>query len=164
VVSKSFAANDGGECSGDPAPASKGWAITDVLPEGGYTLSVGYDAAVGSIKAPHGTVKGKMLDDVVLEFKKACTIEGTEAGEPLNGTPGNDVICGYGGDDTINGRGGDDYLIGDAGHDQLSGGGGNDHILARDKTADDVNGGPGNHDVAFVDRADNVRRVEVINP
>jgi hypothetical protein len=162
-VSKSFAANDG-ECSGDPTPASKGWVVTDVLPEGGYTLSVGYDAAVGSIKAPHGTVQGKMLDDIALEFKKSCTIEGTAAGETLTGTPSNDVICGYGGNDTINGLGGADYLIGDAGQDQLSGGSGNDHILARDKTADNVNGGPGNHDVAYVDKGDNVHGVEVINP
>ena len=161
--SKEYAANDG-DCFGDPLPASKGWVITDVLPEGDYNLSVGYDVAVGTIKAPHGTVKGKMLSDLALEFKSPCTIEGTDSGEVLPGTTASDVICGYGGDDTINGDDGGDYLIGDEGEDDLSGDGGNDRIFARDKTDDDVSGGPGNHDVAYVDKGDNVRGVEVINP
>jgi Ca2+-binding RTX toxin-like protein len=158
-----FIANDGGECGG-PGPASKSFVVTGVLPPGGYTLNVGFDAAVGTIKAPSRTVKGKVLVDVALEFKKPCTIEGTSAGETLPGTTGNDVICGYGGNDIITGGDGRDYLIGDEGEDDLSGDGGDDHIFARDKTVDVVKGGPGNHDVAYVDKGDTVRGVEIVNP
>ena len=70
---------------------------------------------------------------VSLRTYAQCTIEGTDAGEPLAGTADDDVICGLGGDDVIDGGGGDDLLRGGDGADHLIGGAGTDECI----------GGPG---------------------
>jgi len=89
-----------------------------------------------------------------------CTIAGTRRDDVLTGTPGRDVICGLGGDDVLRGRGGNDVLRGGGGADRLVGGKGRDAfdggrgadlLLARDRRAELVDGGPG-RDRARVDR------------
>jgi Ca2+-binding RTX toxin-like protein len=61
-------------------------------------------------------------------------INGTSAGETINGTTGDDLINGLGGADTIYGNNGADTINGDDGADSLFGQGGNDTL----------NGGNGN--------------------
>lgn len=89
-----------------------------------------------------------------------CTIAGTRRDDVLTGTPGRDVICGLGGDDVLRGRGGNDVLrggggadrlVGGKGRDAFDGGRGADFLLARDRRAELVDGGPG-RDRARVDR------------
>lgn len=84
--------------------------------------------------------------------RKVCTINGTAHADILAGTSGDDVICAYGGNDRIDGGGG---------HDLIYGGLGKDTIQARDKTVDQVDGGPGKDKGTF-DRSprDKVARVE----
>ena len=62
--------------------------------------------------------------------------------------------CGLGGNDTIDSRGG---------RDVLRGGTGNDVLLARDRTRDTLDGGPG-RDRARVDKIDAVRNIETRLP
>ncbi|MEL6208515.1 MAG: hypothetical protein AAFR47_24985, partial [Pseudomonadota bacterium] len=56
-------------------------------------------------------------------------IEGTDAGETLDGTSGDDVILGLGGNDTLNGGGGRDLLDGGAGNDVIRGDGSADTLI-----------------------------------
>jgi uncharacterized repeat protein (TIGR01451 family) len=60
--------------------------------------------------------------------KKAGTIEGTDAGEPLTGTDGNDVILARGGDDQVNAGDGKDLICAGDGNDLIRAGGGNDFV------------------------------------
>jgi Ca2+-binding RTX toxin-like protein len=78
----------------------------------------------------------------------------------LRGGGGADELGGAGGSDQLLGNGRDDLLVGGAGPDRLQGGDGNDRLKARDRTPDQVAGGPG-HDAARVDRAlDRIRSIE----
>src|SRR5437868_7994217 len=78
-----------------------------------------------------------------------ANIDGTAAGETLNGTNLQDFINGFGGDDTLNGLDGDDYLIGGTGNDTMNGGLGDDTFYV-DAAGDIVNeaSGQGNDRVA----------------
>jgi Ca2+-binding RTX toxin-like protein len=62
---------------------------------------------------------------------------------------------------TFNGDDGNDRIKGTGGEDLLTGGNGKDVIRSRDKAADRVEGG-GGFDVAFVDKRDTVRGVEIV--
>jgi Ca2+-binding RTX toxin-like protein len=84
----------------------------------------------------------------------------------LNAGDGNDEIKGSKGlagliDSTFNGDGGRDRIKGTDGDDLLQGGAGGDLIRSRDKSADQVEG-DGGFDIAFVDRRDTVRAVEIV--
>lgn len=77
-------------------------------------------------------------------------IEGTAAGETLQGSNGPDCIFGLGGDDLILGRDGDDYICAGDGADEVVAGGGNDTVFGEGGN-DDLRGGPGND---FIDGGD----------
>jgi len=69
------------------------------------------------------------------------------------------LAFGFPGDDLLSGGPKRDYLRGGPGHDTLKGDGGRDFLAARDHTRDLVRCGRG-HDLAKVDRIDQVRRCE----
>jgi len=84
----------------------------------------------------------------------------------LNAGDGDDKIAGSKGlagliSSTFNGDDGDDRIRGTDGEDLLTGGKGKDLIRARDEAADRVEGDAG-FDLAFVDRRDTVRGVEIV--
>jgi Ca2+-binding RTX toxin-like protein len=91
---------------------------------------------------------------------------GTTENLRLNAGDGNDKITGKRGlagliASTLNGDDGNDQIKGTDGEDLLSGGKGNDLIRSRDKAADQVEGN-GGFDLAFVDKRDTVRGVEIV--
>ncbi|HEX2125422.1 MAG TPA: calcium-binding protein [Thermoleophilaceae bacterium] len=91
---------------------------------------------------------------------------GTSEQLVLNAGDGNDKIAGSKGlagliSSAFNGDDGDDRIKGTDGEDLLTGGKGKDLIRARDKAADRVEGDAG-FDLAFVDRRDTVRGVEIV--
>jgi Ca2+-binding RTX toxin-like protein len=91
---------------------------------------------------------------------------GTTENLRLNAGDGNDEIKGKKGlagliASTLNGDDGNDRIKGTDGEDQLSGGKGSDVIRSRDKAADQVEGNRG-FDIAFVDKRDTVRGVEIV--
>src|SRR5919108_688656 len=91
---------------------------------------------------------------------------GTTENLRLNAGGGNDKIEGKKGlagliASTLNGDDGNDQVKGTDGEDLLSGGKGNDLIRSRDKAADQVEGN-GGFDLAFVDKRDTVRGVEIV--
>jgi Ca2+-binding RTX toxin-like protein len=61
----------------------------------------------------------------------------------VDGGAGNDVVYGGTGNDRISGGVARDRLTGGPGHDLLLGGPGADMLIARDRSSDTVNGGPG---------------------
>ncbi|MFC0665596.1 M10 family metallopeptidase C-terminal domain-containing protein [Azotobacter chroococcum] len=65
------------------------------------------------------------LDNSHLIFEP-LVLEGTEAGDNLQGSPVAEILVGKDGDDRLHGAGGDDLLDGGAGRDTLSGGTGAD--------------------------------------
>lgn len=69
-------------------------------------------------------------------------IDGTAAGETLNGAHLSDVIFGQGGNDRIHGRDGHDIVDGGTGNDRIWGERGNDRLLGN-RGADKLFGGPG---------------------
>jgi Ca2+-binding RTX toxin-like protein len=84
----------------------------------------------------------------------------------LNAGAGDDEIAGSKGlagliKSTFNGDDGNDRIKGTDGEDLLTGGKGKDLIRSRDKAADRVEGG-GGFDLAFVDKRDTVRGVEIV--
>jgi Ca2+-binding RTX toxin-like protein len=91
---------------------------------------------------------------------------GTTENLRLNAGGGNDEIKGKRGlagliASTLNGDDGNDRIKGTDGEDLLTGGKGFDVIRSRDKAADQVEGN-GGFDVAFVDKRDTVRGVEIV--
>jgi Ca2+-binding RTX toxin-like protein len=91
---------------------------------------------------------------------------GTTENLRLNAGGGNDEIKGKKGlagliDSTFNGEDGNDRIKGTDGEDLLTGGKGFDVIRSHDKAADQVEG-DGGFDVAFVDKRDTVRGVEIV--
>jgi Ca2+-binding RTX toxin-like protein len=91
---------------------------------------------------------------------------GTTENLRLNAGDGDDTIVGKQGlagliKSTFNGDDGNDSIKGTDGEDLLSGGKGFDVIRSRDNAADQVEG-DGGFDVAFVDKRDTVRGVEIV--
>ena len=76
------------------------------------------------------------------------------------------MLHGGKGDDAVNGGTGRDRLYGGFGADALTGGDGNDVLfaLAHDGQVDNLDCGPGDHDVAWVrsDEHDNVVNCELV--
>jgi serralysin len=98
------------------------------------------------------------------------TLVGRAGNDVLRGTRFTDVLDGNDGDDRLRGGGRRDYLLGHQGEDelyagkgsdQLRGGDNDDLLFARDGRRDTVNGGDG-LDIADVDPADRLRRVEAV--
>jgi hypothetical protein len=107
-------------------------------------------------------------DDWDPDWRRLCTVYGSDRDDRLVGTPTSDVICGRRGDDVIRGGGGDDVILagdgadriyGGAGRDRLFGAAGVDSMFAADADADVVNGGPGD-DRATADELDRTLEVE----
>jgi Ca2+-binding RTX toxin-like protein len=91
---------------------------------------------------------------------------GTTENLLLNAGDGNDRVKGSTGlagliDSTFNGDDGNDRIKGTDGEDLLTGGKGFDLINSRDRAADQVEG-DGGFDIAFVDKRDTVRAVEIV--
>ena len=138
------------------------------------TAAVGVDllffhecTIVGNSRA--NTLNGTSGDDVICGRGGGDRINGRGGDDEVFGGTGGDVIAGGAGDDDLHGEGGADAVRGEGGKDRLdggsardnlSGGAANDRIRARDGTSEPVNGGPGNNDVAIVDRRDQVSGVE----
>ncbi len=80
------------------------------------------------------------------------TLNGSEAGDWMDGFAGDDVLNGLAGDDYLFGREGNDFLTGGTGNDSISGGEGDDFLaggagsdlLAGGAGNDNLNGGSGN--------------------
>lgn len=87
---------------------------------------------------------------------------GTARADRSYGGDGNDILDGRGGNDVVDGGNGRDRIIGGAGRDTLRGGAGDDTVVARDRTRDAIDCGPGRRDVATVDRIDAVRGCEIV--
>jgi Ca2+-binding RTX toxin-like protein len=105
---------------------------------------------VAGLVGAHGRGAGKELTGT----KQADSLVGTNGPDHIRGRGGNDRIRGRGGADTLNGGSGRDRISGGPGADVLVGGKGRDLIMARDGHLDQINCGPGRHDVAVVDRAE----------
>jgi Tol biopolymer transport system component len=60
------------------------------------------------------------------DWQRLCTINGTDASEPITGTSDSDVICAGGGNDVIDAGEGDDVVFGGGGDDRILDGGGSD--------------------------------------
>jgi Ca2+-binding RTX toxin-like protein len=88
------------------------------------------------------TVNGPANVGATFSATGCNVINGTGAGDTINGTSGPDCIFGRGGNDSINGLAGDDELYGGAGRDTVNGGTGDDELRGG-KGADTLRGGAG---------------------
>jgi len=93
---------------------------------------------------------------------KADRLLGGGGNDKLLGSLGADKLLGGTGRDVLTGGAGGDRLVGGGGRDGYRGGGGRDTLIARDRRAEVVNGGPG-RDRARIDRGrDTPRSIEVL--
>jgi RTX calcium-binding nonapeptide repeat (4 copies) len=93
---------------------------------------------------------------------KADRLLGGGGNDKLLGSLGADKLLGGTGRDVLTGGAGGDRLVGGGGRDAYRGGGGRDTLIARDRLAEVVNGGPG-RDRARIDRGrDTPRSIEVL--
>jgi hypothetical protein len=93
---------------------------------------------------------------------KADRLLGGGGNDKLLGSLGADKLLGGTGRDVLTGGAGSDRLVGGGGRDGYRGGGGRDTLIARDRVAEVVNGGPG-RDRARIDRGrDTPRSIEVL--
>ncbi len=97
-------------------------------------------------------------DDLIYGFGGNDSIYGLGGNDTIKGLGGNDTLKGRAGNDKLLGEAGNDTLMGSAGKDVLTGGAGADLLLAKDRTKDTANGGPG-RDRGKLDKAD--RRISV---
>jgi Tol biopolymer transport system component len=103
------------------------------------------------VAEPDGEPKEGIWDDAQasvpfsIDWQPACTVEGTNESEVLNGTPGRDLICGLGGNDEIHAGAGDDTVYAGAGEDEVQASTGAD--TAYGGLGDDVVRGGGGHDL-----------------
>ena len=79
-------------------------------------------------------------------------MRGGPGNDTLNGGEHNDVLRGRWGNDVVNGDNGDDIIWVGRGADVQNGGDGNDkmHALARDRMVDQIDCGPGDRDVVWL--------------
>lgn len=92
---------------------------------------------------------------------KADRLLGGGGNDKLLGNVGADKLLGGTGRDVLTGGAGSDRLVGGGARDAYNGGGGRDTLIARDRKAEVVNGGPG-RDRARIDRGrDRARSIEV---
>lgn len=90
-------------------------------------------------KASEKRVDGEGGDDRVY---------GGRGNDAIDGGSGDDLVDGGLGDDTLNGDGGTDRLYGSHGRDDVFGGGGDEDVLRGDIGFDELDGGPGERDIA----------------
>lgn len=125
-------------------------------------------------------LRGTVAGDGLFGLGGRDLLAGLAGDDCLFGGPGRDRLLGGGGADTLSGGTGSDRLAGGPGRDRLVGGSGNDTLaggggrnrysagrgrdtlIARNRTADRVNCGPGN-DKATVDPSDRVRGCERVS-
>lgn len=83
----------------------------------------------------------------------SSSIYGGTGGDQVSGGFGRDRVFGEGGRDQLDGRTGNDRLDAGPQSDEVLGGAGNDRLYAADDERDKViDCGPGDHDVAHIDR------------
>jgi Ca2+-binding RTX toxin-like protein len=104
-------------------------------------------------------LEGGSGDDLLEGGSGADRLIGGSGADWLNGHRGADRLSGGAGRDEMRGGSGADRLSGGAGVDRLIGGSGPDRLLARDRSADDVNCGRG-RDRATIDAKDSVHACE----
>jgi Ca2+-binding RTX toxin-like protein len=121
-----------------------------------------------------------LFGDACNKTAKVRVAATTDGNDTLNGGDGNDKLYGAGGNDKLAGGKGNDKLYGGRGNDKLnggrgndklnggpgtntySGGPGNDTINARNHKKETVDCGPGNKDVAIVDKKDKAKGCEKV--
>jgi probable HAF family extracellular repeat protein len=104
------------------------------------------------------TIYGLRGNDTL--FGDACGVKSKLASAAATG--GNDVLNGGRGNDKLYGGPGNDKLNGGPGTNTYSGGPGNDTLNARNGEKETVDCGPGNKDVAIVDKKDKTKRCEKV--
>ena len=156
------------ELTGDPGVnVLVGGAGDDTIVGGGGTR----DALVGEggDDRLHGAAREEELlggagDDFLAGGPGRDTIAGGPGRDTASGAGGRDVVYGGHGRDVLSGGSRADALFAGSGRDVVRAGPGPDLLSARDRTADRLDGGPG-EDVGRIDRRiDRVRRVEVMLP
>lgn len=103
---------------------------TDGVVHASGTLRFALDVQLDLIDP--GSIRTDVLHadwDLLLTLYPACTVLGTDEGEPIDGTPGDDVLCGLGGADAIEGGGGADLIFGGDGGDTITAGSGEDTVF-----------------------------------
>jgi RTX calcium-binding nonapeptide repeat (4 copies) len=157
---------------GQPPPAQRPPAPPPVVqPPAAGPAQPGCPLAGNAIRGTNG-------DDERRGGGLTDNIFGRGGDDLLRGLAGADCLYGQRGADRLAGGGGRDGLFGGRGRDRLSGGrssdrinpggardrvaagGGNDLVLARGAARDTIDCGPGQGDVAIVDRLDDTRRCE----
>ena len=94
-----------------------------------FTAALAYDPAWGNFSGDRFTLTQlRTWANQPGQPPRSNTIDGTNAGEAVNGRMGDDRILGRGGDDTIDGLAGDDFIDGGDGNDLIRGGIGADRL------------------------------------
>ena len=119
---------------------------------GNFTRNDGYAGEGDDVSGVSTIVGGNGNDTLRADATPENVPDATSAGVHLVGGPGDDLLVGSTGTDTLDGGPGADRLYGQSGDDTL---------LAKDGTADYLDGGLGN-DTAFKDDLDAVFSVELI--
>jgi Ca2+-binding RTX toxin-like protein len=122
----------------------------------------GNDTLTGTANADN--VVALAGDDTVTGDAGADVIAAGAGNDTVDAGPGSDVVMAGPGNDTVDGGDGDDRLFSGYGSDTLRGGAGNDrlHAGARDGSADVLDCGDGDADVAFVRAGDQAIDCEVV--
>jgi probable HAF family extracellular repeat protein len=174
--------NSAGQIAGsadadDGNPHAVIWSPADLATGGNDTLTgtsgpnlicgLGGDDTINGLRG-NDTLYG---DACGAKARALAAAAGRGGNDTLNGGKGNDKLYGADGNDTLNGRDGNDELYGGRGSDKLnggpgvnsySGGPGNDTINARNGKKETVDCGPGNKDVAVVDKQDKTKACEKV--
>ena len=96
-----------------------------------FTLAMnGASMTVTGLSVAYGQLEGAGAQDLLaLALGGNDVVNGTAAGQLLQGRDGNDTVQGFGGDDRLEGGVGQDRLDGGIGNDTLAGGAGNDTLV-----------------------------------
>jgi len=150
--------------------ARRAGGVAAALLAAGATIAVvGHGSGAATAVHPRpitGTDKGERLvgtrwPDTIRGRGGDDTLVGRARGDRLFGGRGFDTIRGGRGGDRLAGQGDGALLVGGSGRDQFNmrdgtpiAGQGRDVIRARDGRPDEINCGPGDDDVAYVDRVE----------
>ena len=105
------------------------------------------------------TIDGTSGPDDLVGTDKDDVIHGSGGKDYISGLAGPDLLYAGAGNDTVVGRDGNDRIYGNTGSDMLFGEEGNDTINSSgDRERDVVKCGQGDHDTAYVDKIDRVKK------